>query len=774
MTVVALGLAMSWSPAIAKSEYWTEFLTTYPTSRSGTNSTCFICHSEQGGGWPINGYGNAWSKVYNAALAQGQPRTTATRVAAYRAIEAQNSDTDPGGATNLAEITAHTQPGWKLGAANTSYDSTVPDRLLASNLTAPTDFIMGDLDPAAPANQPPVLALIGNKTGTEGQLLRFTVTATDPNSNAITLTGTNLPTGATLTDNRDGTATFAWTPGFTQSGNFPVTVTATDNGTPAQSDSETFTITVGNVNRPPVLGTLGNRMVNQGQLLQFTVTATDPDGDELGFEGVNLPTGATLLPAGPGSATFSWTPSPTQSGNFPVTVIVTDGGTPAQNAQGQFTITVGNVNQPPTLGALGNRMATEGQLLEFTVTATDPERSPLIFSGANLPSGATLTDNRDGSATFAWTPAPGQSGNYPGVTVTVTDGGTPPQSASGQFTITVGNVNRPPVLGAIGARTLNEGDIFGFTVNATDPDGNMGALRFTTGTLPRGATFNDNRDGTADFLWTPGFDQAGNYEVTVTVTDAGGLTAAETFTISVGNVNRPPVLDPIGNRTGTIGQPLMIMLGARDPDGDALTFTATNLPTGATLTDNRNGTATLAWTPMMGYTGGTITVNVADGGMPTQRDSETFNIMMGMAEPPPTNPLGLTVVKFQVTRDIKLRSGDQNERLIRIRLRVRQKKVKPMANAPLVTTNSTQQMFSQVRVVGTQNGATIYDRPTGQAVEEPITMLSTSVTMAEDRHSKYIILMFDTYKPTAAGDITWKVTIPGGELATAVTYVRMK
>jgi hypothetical protein len=83
-------------------------------------------------------------------------------------------------------------------------------------------------------------------------------------------------------------------------------------------------------------------------------------------------------------------------------------------------------------------------------------------------------------------------------------------------------------------------------------------------------------------------------------------------------------------------------------------------------------------------------------------------------------------------------------------------------------------MFSQVRVVGTQNGATIYDRPTGQAVEEPITMLSTSVTMAEDRHSKYIILMFDTYKPTAAGDITWKVTIPGGELATAVTYVRMK
>jgi hypothetical protein len=46
--------------------------------------------------------------------------------------------------------------------------------------------------------------------------------------------------------------------------------------------------------------------------------------------------------------------------------------------------------------------------------------------------------------------------------------------------------------------------------------------------------------------------------------------------------------------------------------------------------------------------------------------------------------------------------------------------------------------------------------------------------MAEDRHSKYIILMFDTYKPTAAGDITWKVTIPGGELATAVTYVRMK
>ena len=39
----------------------------------------------------------------------------------------------------------------------------------------------------------------------------------------------------------------------------------TDNGSPAQNDSEIVTITVGNVNQPPVLAPIGAKTVNEGQ-----------------------------------------------------------------------------------------------------------------------------------------------------------------------------------------------------------------------------------------------------------------------------------------------------------------------------------------------------------------------------------------------------------------------------------------------------------------------------------------------------------------------------
>ncbi len=46
------------------------------------------------------------------------------------------------------------------------------------------------------------------------------------------------------------------------------------------------------VNYPPVLEPIGDRTVSQGSLLEFTVQATDPDGDTLIYTASNLPPGA--------------------------------------------------------------------------------------------------------------------------------------------------------------------------------------------------------------------------------------------------------------------------------------------------------------------------------------------------------------------------------------------------------------------------------------------------------------------------------------------------
>ena len=76
-------------------------------------------------------------------------------------------------------------------------------------------------------------------------------------------------------------------------------------------------------------------------------------------------------------------------------------------------------NHPPVLDPIGDKTVNEGELLEFTVSATDPDEDPLTYSASNLPDGADFTPS---TQTFSWTPGAGQAGSYPDVHFEVTDG----------------------------------------------------------------------------------------------------------------------------------------------------------------------------------------------------------------------------------------------------------------------------------------------------------------------------------------------------------------
>ena len=89
------------------------------------------------------------------------------------------------------------------------------------------------------------------------------------------------------------------------------------------------------INHAPVLASIGNKSVNEGSLLQFTISATDADGDTLTYSATNLPDGATFNAA---TRTFSWTPNYVQSGTYAnVTFRVSDGLTTTQEI---ITVTV--------------------------------------------------------------------------------------------------------------------------------------------------------------------------------------------------------------------------------------------------------------------------------------------------------------------------------------------------------------------------------------------------------------------------------------------------
>jgi len=65
---------------------------------------------------------------------------------------------------------------------------------------------------------------------------------------------------------------------------------------------------------------------------------------------------------------------------------------------------------------------TEGELLSFTVTATDADSDPLTLNTTNLPAGVTVTDNGGGSWTVEWTPDANDVGSHSDMVFEVSDG----------------------------------------------------------------------------------------------------------------------------------------------------------------------------------------------------------------------------------------------------------------------------------------------------------------------------------------------------------------
>ncbi|HVR79948.1 MAG TPA: Ig-like domain-containing protein, partial [Acidimicrobiia bacterium] len=173
----------------------------------------------------------------------------------------------------------------------------------------------------------------------EGDVVSVAMFGTDPDPSGtppgtLTWSATGLPTGLSINPST-GQITGTVGIGATSSSPYGVTVKATDAGTPPRSHQVSFNWTIVNTNRSPVLAAIGNKTVAQGSLLAFKATASDPNGDGLTFSLVNPPAGAAITAGG----NFTWTPN-VSPGIYPVTVKVTDNGSPILSDQKTFTVTV--------------------------------------------------------------------------------------------------------------------------------------------------------------------------------------------------------------------------------------------------------------------------------------------------------------------------------------------------------------------------------------------------------------------------------------------------
>jgi len=116
------------------------------------------------------------------------------------------------------------------------------------------------------------------------------------------------------------------------------------NGAPAGQDNYPWTTPNGWKNQPPVFSAVGEKTLNEYDLLQFAVNSTDPDGDTVvSLYAENLPAGATFDSQ---TGQFSWRPDGSQAGLYIVRFYAVDNGTPVATGQLDVVITVGEMVSP--------------------------------------------------------------------------------------------------------------------------------------------------------------------------------------------------------------------------------------------------------------------------------------------------------------------------------------------------------------------------------------------------------------------------------------------
>lgn len=333
----------------------------------------------------------------------------------------------------------------------------------------------------------------------------------------------------------------------------------------------------------PVLQTIGDKFVNAGSTLSFTVSSTDANaGDTLTLRITTTPPGVmfpTVTGSSSISSTFTWT-NATPPGIYTAGIEVFDGIPSVKTVlldNELFKIFVLGSNQFPTLDPIGNKFVLPNKTLTFVVGGSDPETSSgnLIFTASFLPPGASFNST---TRTFTWTPTAGQKGVWPGIVFRVTDDdATTPLYAEESIIISVG-ANQSPNLNSIANQSVVVGTTFSAIFQSTDPDGGD-LITISLPSAPPSSLFTSTpatapSTASASLSWIP--TTTGTFSFTVSSKDNGNpvLNQNRSFQVMVVSnttPNTPTSLSPIGGINTLDSTPLLSFV-LDDPDGNTVKY----------------------------------------------------------------------------------------------------------------------------------------------------------------------------------------------------------
>ncbi|MES9991234.1 MAG: putative Ig domain-containing protein [Candidatus Thiodiazotropha sp.] len=444
-------------------------------------------------------------------------------------------------------------------------------------------------------------------------LLVFKGTGTPKTTVELFVAGTDISLG-TKTVNKRG----MWRFKFYNPDSIPCSVRA-ENSTnelekdvyraPADCSSQSESPTE---NTAPVISGSPRTQVAEGDAYSFTPSASDVDGDSLSFSIMNKPSWANFSKS---SGKLSGTPGYSAAGTTEnIQISVSDGSATA--SLDAFSITVDNTNRAPSISGTPASYASEGISYSFIPQASDADGDKLSFSIQNKPSWASF-DSATGN--LSGTPDYSDTGTTSNIYISVSDGYTLVTLQA--FSITVDESNQAPIISGTPATSVSEGADYSFVPHASDADGDK--LSFSIDNKPSWANFSTS---TGALSGTPGYSDAGTTgNIRISVSDGNAVTSLNTFSITVDETNRAPSISGAPTTNLDEGSSYSFTPAASDPDGDALTFSISNLPYWASFNES-NGN--LTGTPDSDSAGSyqNIVISVSDGSERVSLDGFTITI----------------------------------------------------------------------------------------------------------------------------------------------------
>jgi len=392
-----------------------------------------------------------------------------------------------------------------------------------------------------------------------------------------------------------------------------------------------------------------------------TVTGNAPNGEGFFDPGAGFPSHLAVALSGTGALitnvnyvdashlTFTLSLAANATSGARVLTVINPDGQSVASAAGLLTVTGGNT--PPTISSISDQTIAEDSSagpLAFTIGDAETAAPSLVLaansSNTNLLPASGISFAGSGSnRSITLMPATNQFGSTI-VTITVTDaaGG----SADSSFVLNVTSVNDAPVLAPIPSQSVNEGQTLVVTNEMTDVDGP--SPRFSLLDAPPGATINAI---TGVFTWTPAeADGPGTNLVQVVVTDHGtpSLSATQTLTVVVNEVNVAPVLQPVGDQVIYQGATITITNVATDADlpKNQISYSLSNAPAGSVI---QPATGVFTWTPNAAQADMTnrIAVIATDNGEPPLSDSKSFQIIV--RSPPQIDSIAIAASQVTIS-----------------------------------------------------------------------------------------------------------------------------